>query len=186
MDGKQEQILQATLDLISERGLQSTPMSAIAKRSGVAVGTIYHHFDSKEKLVTILYQELSSSLGQYALLDYDAKAPVRVRFSHIWSNALRYTLRHPKEVLFLDQYAYSPYIDQAAKEDKSGWILTLGLILSEGQAQTIIKPLHPEILIHMTMGMLMYLAKGHIGGKIELDEITQQAAVDACWDAIRN
>ena len=186
MDEKREQVLQATLDLINERGLQSTPMSAIAKRSGVAVGTIYHHFDNKEILVTALYQKLSGKLGEYALHNYDAAAPVRVRFSNIWTNALRFTLRHPKEVLFLDQYAYSPYIDPVAKEDISGWFLTLGQIFAEGQAQQIIKPLHPEILIHMTLGMLMYLAKGQIGGKLELDEETQQAAVDACWDTIRS
>ena len=69
MPDKRSLILQGTLDLIDERGLQSTPMSAIAKRSGVAMGTIYHHFESKEELVAALYVELIDRLGEYALQD---------------------------------------------------------------------------------------------------------------------
>jgi AcrR family transcriptional regulator len=48
---KRQQILAATLGLIHENGLQSTPMLAIAKEAGMAMGTIHHHFPGKEELV---------------------------------------------------------------------------------------------------------------------------------------
>jgi len=185
MPDKRSLILQGTLDLIDERGLQSTPMSAIAKRSGVAMGTIYHHFESKEELVAALYVELIDRLGEYALQDYDDTAPVPARFSRIWRNALQFALQNRKEVLFLEQFTYSPYIDPAVREGESGWLLELGKIFIEGQEQEIIKPMNPEILIQMTMGILMYLVRGQVAGKLVLDTAVKEAAIEACWDTVK-
>lgn len=52
---KKEQLLQTTLRLISEQGILATPMSQIVTESGVATGTVYHHFKSKEEIINFLY-----------------------------------------------------------------------------------------------------------------------------------
>jgi len=48
---KKALVLQATLELISEQGFYATPMSQIAKKANVAVGTIYLYFPNKEGLI---------------------------------------------------------------------------------------------------------------------------------------
>ena len=48
---KREQILTTTLDLVSELGFHETSISLLIKKSGVAAGTIYHHFKNKEDLL---------------------------------------------------------------------------------------------------------------------------------------
>jgi AcrR family transcriptional regulator len=55
---KETAILEATLDLIAERGFHNTPMSQIAKQSGVSAGIIYHYFDNKEALIYELYRDI--------------------------------------------------------------------------------------------------------------------------------
>ena len=45
--GKRDDILTATLDLISEEGLQSTTFSKIFKRANVGSGTVYNYFKNK-------------------------------------------------------------------------------------------------------------------------------------------
>jgi len=52
---KRDKILEVMLRLIKEQGIQATPMAQVAKEAGVAAGTIYHHFASKEQLVNELY-----------------------------------------------------------------------------------------------------------------------------------
>jgi len=185
MDDKRQRILTATIQLIDENGLQSTPMSAIAKRAGVAMGTIYHYFPSKEELVAELYQELTDKLGKYALADYDAKAPVRARLARIVTNSTRFVLQHPQEFMFWDQYAYSPYIKPLAKVDKSGWMKAMNQIFVDGQAQEILKPVDIELLTKAVWGIISALIKGHIVGKIVLDEAGLETAVSFCWDAIK-
>ncbi|MBP2619722.1 TetR/AcrR family transcriptional regulator, partial [Chryseobacterium jejuense] len=48
---KKTQIVKAALRLFSEQGLQQTSMAQLSKESGVAVGTMYLHFKSKDELV---------------------------------------------------------------------------------------------------------------------------------------
>ena len=177
MDNKRQRILTATIQLIDEKGLQSTPMAAIAKRAGVAMGTIYHHFPSKADL----YEELTDKLGNYVLADYDAKAPVRTRLAQMVKNSIKFILQHPQEFMFWDQYAYSPYIKPLAKVDKSGWMKAMKQIFVDGQAQEILKPIDIELLTKAVWGIISALVKGHIVGKIVLDE----TAVSLCWDAIK-
>ena len=55
---KREAILAAALDEFSERGFEATRLDDVAKRAGVAKGTIYLYFRDKESL----FQELVRSM----------------------------------------------------------------------------------------------------------------------------
>jgi AcrR family transcriptional regulator len=52
---KRDAILAAALRLIARFGLHNTPMSAVARDAGVAVGTVYLYFPSKEAMINALY-----------------------------------------------------------------------------------------------------------------------------------
>lgn len=47
-----ERILRAAIDVIAERGFRGASTSEIAKRAGVAEGTIFRHFKTKQLLLT--------------------------------------------------------------------------------------------------------------------------------------
>ena len=48
---KYQRILDAAVEVIAENGYFSSPVSAIAKRAGVADGTIYLYFKSKDDVL---------------------------------------------------------------------------------------------------------------------------------------
>ena len=48
---KYQRILDAAVEVIAERGYFHSPVSAIAKRAGVADGTIYLYFKSKDDVL---------------------------------------------------------------------------------------------------------------------------------------
>ncbi len=54
---RQALILQATLEIITEQGLAQTKISTISKRAQASVGSIYHHFGSREGVFYALYHE---------------------------------------------------------------------------------------------------------------------------------
>jgi len=62
------QILQAAEQVFGEQGLHAAKMEAIAARAGVAVGTLYHHFEDRHALLAALVanrlRELSDSLEE--------------------------------------------------------------------------------------------------------------------------
>lgn len=48
---KQEQIIRASIDLISEKGYDKVSTAEIAKRAGVGEGTIFKHYKTKKNLL---------------------------------------------------------------------------------------------------------------------------------------
>ena len=60
---KRNDIMQAALELIAERGFHGAPMAEIAEKAGVAAGTIYRYFENKEALITELHRELEEKIG---------------------------------------------------------------------------------------------------------------------------
>ncbi|RNB74733.1 TetR family transcriptional regulator [Brevibacillus panacihumi] len=57
-DGKHQKILEAAIDVISEKGLDNTSISDIVKKAGVAQGTFYLYFSSKKALIPAIAENL--------------------------------------------------------------------------------------------------------------------------------
>jgi len=91
-----ERILQAAEDMLVEYGTQSS-MSRIATRAGVAAGSIYNHFASKEVLIRAVYDRLAEDMGGWMIAhDLPDASPVERLARYIdlyieafWSNASR-------------------------------------------------------------------------------------------------
>ena len=63
---KREQILQASLELIQEKGLSELTTAKIARRSQTAETIIYRHFSSKQEILTELLQRVGNDFQQSA------------------------------------------------------------------------------------------------------------------------
>lgn len=50
---KQAKILQAAVEIFAEKGYAATSTSEIAKRAGVAEGTIFRHYKTKKRFADI-------------------------------------------------------------------------------------------------------------------------------------
>lgn len=57
MSSRKADILQAALECFSSQGIEGTTVDMIRERSGASVGSLYHHFGSKEKIASALYME---------------------------------------------------------------------------------------------------------------------------------
>ena len=55
-------ILEAAEDLIAAKGLAGAPLLQIAKRAGVAVGTLYNYFEDREALIHALFEMRRATL----------------------------------------------------------------------------------------------------------------------------
>ena len=51
MKEKEQKILDTSLKLFVERGFHGTSTAEIAKTAGVATGTLFHYFKTKEELI---------------------------------------------------------------------------------------------------------------------------------------
>lgn len=80
-------ILEAAEDLIATKGLQGAPLLQIAKRAGVAVGTLYNYFADRDALIRALFEmrratlrpQLRAAVGSGADLPFEERLRVFVR-----------------------------------------------------------------------------------------------------------
>jgi AcrR family transcriptional regulator len=69
-----KEILDATLELLAERGFHATTMDAIAERAGVGKNTIYRRWDAKDDLIIDAFSHFTARLELRADPDDDVYA----------------------------------------------------------------------------------------------------------------
>jgi AcrR family transcriptional regulator len=167
--------------LVAQRGFHGASMSAVAAEAGVATGTAYTHYSSKDELVLAAYLETKAELGQAATAGLDATRAPDERFRAIWLAAYRHLAANRDHALFLLQVDCSPYrpaAHAAATAGEEGDAL-LREAASTGIAERLL-PLPLEVLYELGLGPAVRLAaSGERLGKPELETIA-----DACWRAI--
>jgi AcrR family transcriptional regulator len=181
---KRTAILEATLALISERGFHNTPMSLVAKTSGVSTGIIYHYFSGKEELINELYKEIKLETIQAMLVNNSEALSLNERFLNIWADYVHYSLNHPTKSSFLEQFENSPLIKHVMAEDIMQAVAPFFAFFESGVDEGLFKPLPPVVLFDLGFATAISLVKRHIAGFIVLDDVLMQATANACWEAI--
>jgi AcrR family transcriptional regulator len=180
-------IIQAALELVAEQGFHGTPMASVAERAGVAAGTIYRYFESKDVLIRESYAELEKRLSVAVRENYPNGRPVRERFIHMLRVIVAYCIASPMEFRFLEQFHNSPYGVAHRREKIFGRHDNdfCAELFDEGLQQQIIKDLPLPILFALTFGPIVDVCRDHILQFIELDDTLIVRTVEACWDAVK-
>jgi AcrR family transcriptional regulator len=111
---KREQILETAMRLFIEKGIHGTATSLIAKEAGVATGTLFHHFASKEELVHALYHSIYDSLLKYKEEHFDATADIREKLRQQWHLDVEWGMDHTEQFHFLERYSFLYYASESA------------------------------------------------------------------------
>ena len=153
-------------------------MSAVAREAGVATGTAYTHYESKDALVLAAYVETKAELTAAAMETVDERAPAAERFRAIWLGAYRYLAANPEHARFLLQVDDSPY--RARAHDAIGEDDPL---LAEAEAPDLaaeLLALPLDVLYELGFAPAVRLA----AAGIELQDDELETAAAACWRAV--
>lgn len=185
MEEKKAKILEATLKLITERGFHDTPMSLVAREAGVAAGTIYHYFSSKDELINELYSSLKSHMGKALSAGNFAEGSYRDRFFRFWRNLYVHFISYPQEFKFLEHYANSPLVNQQVRTDNIRHYQAVIDFLEEGIQSGILREMPLPLMLNMVYGHVVSTAKLHLNKELKVDEKLLELSVQSSWDGIR-
>lgn len=185
---KRKDILMAALELFAEQGFHGAPMAVIAEKAGVAAGTIYCYFKSRDILINELFREVEERTTAFLQDGYMVEHPINERFLHLGTRLLRYFITHPLDFRYLEQFLNSPY----GIEFRRGKILgssdepdLIKTLFEQGTAQGVMKDIPIAVFFALSFGPLLHVARDHILGFVELDDALIQLTVDACWDSVK-
>jgi AcrR family transcriptional regulator len=166
--------------LVARNGFHGASMSAVAAEAGVATGTAYVHYASKDDLVLATYLQVKRDLGAAAVAGLDSTSPADERFRAMWYGIYGHLAAEPDRARFLVQVDGSPYARTAharameAEDDP---------IMAEAARPDLaaqLAPLPGEVLYDLGFGPAVRLAAS---GKSPDAEMLD-ALSDACWRAI--
>lgn len=179
-------IFTSTLQLIREKGFHGTPMSQIATESGVAIGTIYHYFASKDELICSLFGHCKQQIQSAAFRAEEENLPYALKFTNIWKNLVNFYIGHPEMLSFMEQFFSSPYVKYIYKECGSLCFQDeVSLFLEQGIADGVIKMLDVNIISAAYIGTVVSTAKRHINGHFQFDDDNLNSMVGIIWDGIK-
>jgi len=101
-ESKRKAILEASMNLFAERGIGHAPTSAISAAAGIAEGTLFTYFKTKDELLNELYRELRKEMDR-ELVDYPFNADAHTRLRYVWDRYLSLAMRFPKRLKVLQQ-----------------------------------------------------------------------------------
>ncbi|WP_277057176.1 TetR/AcrR family transcriptional regulator [Trichlorobacter lovleyi] len=193
-DDKRELLLQATLELVATHGFHGAPCAAIAEQAGVAAGTIYRYFESKDVLIVELYAELEGRITTALMSGYKANQPIRDRFLHLAIGILKYFITHSLEFKYIEQFHNSPYGTAHRRDNLLGNTESSDAVrkcdiykqlFTEGLELQVIKNLPMPLLFDLAFGPIVSVARNHILGFIRLDDALIEQIAEACWDSLK-
>ncbi|GGH82585.1 AcrR family transcriptional regulator [Pullulanibacillus pueri] len=182
---KRSAALKATLALISEQGFHGTPMSQIAERANIGIGTIYRYFKNKEDLINALYIEVKKRMAEHIFNHSFKDTPVEAQLKQYLIQFIRFSIEHPQELNFTEQYENSPLITEETRAEAMRVLEPLMTLFQRAVEQRLLKAMPIEMLVAMLGGSAIALAKLYLSDQKRLDEHTLEAGVSAIWDLIK-
>ena len=157
------QILSATESLIAEIGIQNLSMRKIATQAGIALGTLYLYFKTKDDLLNKLAYDLFDRFHCYVTQDYDENEPFFNQYRKMFENKLAFLRDNPTVATNLSQYqamlGFNEIIERTIDDENFIW----NKFVRKGQQAGVIAKLPAELLHILGIGTVIELC--HFLGK---------------------
>jgi len=146
---KRTAIMETALKLFTERGFHGTSTAQISKDAGVATGTLFNYFPTKEDLINSLYFEVKGDLSQAMGKDIEVESTFQDKLRKIWSNLVKWGVGNQDEFLFVGQFCSSPYITKFTRDEVMKEYVFLHKLVDEGIKTGEIRDFSAELTIAM-------------------------------------
>ena len=154
-EDKKNAILAAATGLFAERGLAAAPTSEISRRAGVAEGTLFTYFATKDDLINSLYREIKLELADAMMSDFPRKKKVRTRLRHVWDRYVNWGIANPKQRKVLAQLQVSEALNKESRDAGSAPFVEFQAMIRDAIEQRIFRNDLPEELISKSLAVLV-------------------------------
>jgi TetR/AcrR family transcriptional regulator, fatty acid metabolism regulator protein len=165
---KPQQIIQAAVRVFARKGYFSSRVSDIAREAGIAAGTIYLYFKTKEDILITLFREkmsvFVSSMRRAIADEHNAVAKVR-RLVHLHFEMLE---GDPDlaEVVQVELRQGQKFFRGASSQEIAAYFALIGSVLEEGVGQGHFKSDLPvKVATKMLFGAMDQMATSWVLGK---------------------
>ena len=182
--GTRDRLVRAALELFTTQGYHDTTTPQIARRAGVAEGTIYRHFQSKEHLLNEIYRA-GVRLFLRSVTEGSPAAPCEERLAAIADAWRQLAVRDSALVRMVVGRRFVGLLDERSRQAAAELRHGLAAVIASGKAAGSVRAGNAdtwaEVWYHLMALTLERLATGEWKPHDAAPALISQAA----WDAIR-
>ena len=142
-------ILKTALKLFVENGFHGTATSKIAQEAGVANGTLFNYYATKETLIVSLYNSIVKNMDDFIMDSLESSSVSKESFHSLFFAILQWNLNNTTEFQYLQQFKNSPYYKAIETTNLKLDENPLFILIQNGINIVLIKPLPASLIFSL-------------------------------------
>jgi len=180
-----QRLARAALELFTTQGYHVTTTPEIAKKAGVAEGTIYRHFQSKQQLLNELYRGGARWATKLVKESEPAGPAARARLAELSRGLVAGAAREPAVAQLFFLQRHGALLDDESRKAARDFRLALESLVAQGKAEASIKAGAAELWATVWLGVVTIVLERVTAREWPPDHPSVQQALEAAWDAIK-
>jgi AcrR family transcriptional regulator len=183
---KKELLLQSALELFVQNGFHGTATAKIAKEAGVANGTLFQYFATKEDLIIALFISIKEEMAIYIDAKTELALSTKEKIQIQITSTIYWGLANATKFHFVQQIYASPYIHQIGESALKKYIQPHYVLIEQAIKEKMIKPMPTELLYTLISSQAFGLHQFLISNKMSKpkQQTTITTTVDMLWQMI--
>ncbi len=179
---KRSRILQAAVKVFAEKGFYNAKVAEIARKAGVADGTIYLYFKNKDEILILIFEEEMERVIAHVRAEVEQEGNVVAKLRRFVQTHLKFVRKNPKlaQVFQLELRQSNKFIKEYTGSSLKEYLNIIGQLVEEGQAKGVIRTdLHPGLVKRALFGALDEIATHWLllkNGRYDLNQSAEEIA----------
>lgn len=184
-EGTRQKLLRAALELFTGEGFLASTTPLIAQRAGVAEGTIYRHFTSKEHLLNEVYRGTQRwAIGVVKEVDADRSLKAPERLARIARRFVETAERDPAGARMLLRQRDAKFLDVPSRDAAREFREAVQQVVAAGKADGMVRAGPAELWTSVWLVILAFIIERVASREWSMDQPQVGQALDSAWSAI--
>jgi TetR/AcrR family transcriptional regulator, repressor of fatR-cypB operon len=185
-EATKQRLLRAALDLYTTIGFRGTTTPALAAHAGVAEGTIYRHFTSKEHLLNEVYRGAQKwAITIIREVDEQEKGvKASERLQRVARRFFEAAERDPSALRMLLYPATEKALDERSRESAREFRDALQQMVASGKSDGMVRPGPADLWASVWLSVIAFAAEKVASREWAPDHAHLQLVIDSAWDAV--
>ena len=186
---RKDEILQAALACFTEHGVDVTTIEMIRDRSGASIGSLYHHFGNKERIIAALYLAGTAQYAELLQRGFASAASAEACVKLLVTSYIDWVVANPdwaRFILHSRSRVEAGEMGDALREANRQHFAQILTALAEYRRQGLFKALPDDCFASVVIGPTHDLARNWLAGRTQsnLGECRELLA-QIVWDSVK-
>lgn len=172
--------------MIKKTGVHSLAMGQLSKDSGIAAGTFYHYFSSKDMMLqeTFLYcHKRSAAVATKAVKGDD---PYKDRFIRLVNAWFQHFSKYHTELYFIQESEAGYSVTNNSIRESRVFYSDVFHFFNQGIEKNQLRNIDPKLMLQMTYQSIFSVLKYETIFETKFSEQELANIFDACWHALKS